>query len=130
MGNIMIHEILKRLWDEERKNNHKLNKIINKSKKNVLNKVKSKKPVIFNNYHYGAIGVNPKNLVIWYIFKKDIELELANENGLKIEIEKLTIAELEANGYPESALDEIYIAFTTDEDIQKVAGGNYYYYFK
>lgn len=38
--------------------------------------------------------------------------------------------ELENNSYPESALDEIQIDFTSDEDIQKETNGNYYYYFK
>lgn len=126
----MIHEKLKRLWGSERKMEHKLNKIINISKNNVLDKVKNKKPAIFSNYHYGAIWIDPKHLLIWYIFEKDADLEFAEENGLKDELEKLTRAELRVNGYPESAFGGIQIAFTTDEDIQRKTNGNYYYYFK
>jgi len=94
----MIYEKFKRLWCNERKINHKLNKIINISKNNVLDKVKKKKPVVFNYYHYGAIWIDPKNLVVWYIFEKDIDLELAKQNGLKNELEQRTRIELRLMG--------------------------------
>lgn len=92
--------------------------------------VKDKKPMIFSNFHYGSIGINPKYLVIWYLFEKDSDLKEAKANGLVDKLKKLTLMELKSNSYPESALDEIQIAFTSDEDIQKETGGNYWYYFK
>ena len=92
--------------------------------------VKDKKPAIFSNFHYGSIGINPKYLVIWYLFEKDSDLKEAKANGLVDKLKKLTLMELKSNSYPESALDEIQIAFTSDEDIQKETGGNYWYYFK
>jgi len=107
-----------------------LNRIIEISKYNVMEKVKNRKPTIFSKFHYGSFGINPKYLVIWYLFEKDTDLEKAEANGLKEELVQLTLVELRANGYPETALDEIQIAFTTDEDIQRETNGNYYYYFK
>jgi hypothetical protein len=92
--------------------------------------VKDKKPAIFGNFHYGSIGINPKYLVIWYLFEKDSDLKEAEANGLVDELKKLTLMDLKDNGYPENVLDEIQIAFTSDEDIQKETKGNYYYYFK
>ncbi len=44
------------------------------------------------------------------------------------ELKILTLYELKANGYPEDVLGEIQIVFTTDEDIQRETGGNYWYY--
>ncbi|MEL7670914.1 hypothetical protein [Methanobacterium sp.] len=95
-----------------------------------MDMVKDRKPMIFSNFHYGSIGINPKYLVIWYLFEKDSELKEAENNGLLNELKEITISELKANGYPEDVLDEIQIAFTSDEDIQKETGGNYWYYFK
>jgi hypothetical protein len=92
--------------------------------------VKDRKLMIFGNFHYGSIGINPKYLVIWYLFEKDSDLKEAEASGLVDELKKLTLMELKNNSYPESALSEIQIAFTSDEDIQKETGGNYWYYFK
>jgi len=96
----------------------------------VAEQVKDKKPVIFSKFHYGSIGINPKYLVIWYLFEKDADLKEAEDNGLLDDLKILTLWELKNKGYPEDVLGEIQIAFTTDEDIQMETGGNYWYYFK
>jgi hypothetical protein len=57
-------------------------------------------------------------------------MKKAEDNGLIDELKRLTLSELKTNGYPEDVLDEIQIAFTNDEDIQRETGGNYWYYFK
>jgi hypothetical protein len=126
----LIKKLFNLSYDEERKIELKLNRIINLSKERALQKVADRKPVIFDNYHYGSIATNPKNLVIWYLFEKDSEMEEARNNGLMADLRKLTLEELKSNGYPEEVLGEIYIEFTTDEDIQNTTDGNYYYYFK
>ncbi len=126
----MINKLFNLSYDEERKIELKLKRIINLARDRALEKVKNRKPFIFDSFYYGAIAINPKNLVIWYLFEKDSELEEARANGLVDDLKRLTRSELESNGYPVEALDEIYIEFTTDEDIQRTTNGNYWYYFK
>lgn len=126
----MSDEKLRQEWAEERKIELKYDRIINTSVNRVMEQIKDKKPKIFSKFHYGAIGINPKYLVIWYLFEKDAELREAEDNGLIYELKILTLWELKANGYPEDVLSEIQIAFTTDEDIQNETNGNYWYYFK
>lgn len=116
--------------EAERKIELKFSRIINTSINRVREQIKNKNPPIFSNFHYGSIGLNPKYLVIWYLFEKDIELKEAEDNGLLDELKILTLWELKENGYPEEVLGEIQIAFTSDEDIQKETDGNYWYYFK
>jgi len=125
-----INEKLRKEWDAERKIEHKFNRIIIISTSKVMDIVKDKKPMIFSNFHYGSIGINPKYLVIWYLFEKDSDLKEAESNGSLNELKQLTIFELKANGHLEDVLDEIQIAFTSDEDLLIETGGNYWYYFK
>lgn len=125
-----IDEKLREEWEAERKIELKYNRIINISTSKVTEQVKDKKPSIFSNFHYGSVGINPKHLVIWYLFEKDADLKEAEDNGLVDELKILTLWELKANGYPEDVLCEIHVAFTTDEDIQRETNGNYWYYFK
>lgn len=56
-------------------------------------------------------------------------MEDAENNGLMADLRKITLEEMKANGYPEEVLGEIYVEFTTDEDIQNTTDGNYFYYF-
>jgi hypothetical protein len=42
----------------------------------------------------------------------------------------LTRAELIAGNYPPKGAEQMKVAFTSDEDIQRETGGNYWTYFK
>lgn len=112
------------------KKNH-LEKIIQKSMKTVLDKIKNIEPPITFDAFYGAIEIAPYNLVIWYFFKTDDELNKATQNGLTDKIKQLTIDEMVKNGYPSSAfqinhtpIDTSKIKFKGDGQVKENAVQN------
>lgn len=137
-----------------------LNRKIKKAVKKTVSQFSNSTPRISMHFFYGAVDLGPENLVIWYLFRTDGELEAAKANGLCQKLEQTTIANLRDFGYPEDAfavktinpsnqisfangtdeqkneiLDSLThrsaaIAFTTEEDVDKKANGNYYLYFK
>jgi hypothetical protein len=82
----------------------------------VASTIADREPNILTYFFYGASGINPRNLVTWYLLANDIVF--------------LTRSQLTFCGYPQEAIPLIHVAFASDEDIQIKAGGNYYYYFK
>ena len=125
---------------------HKLNKIIKKSVDATLLQIENDSPRIFKHCYYGAFWVSPGSLVIWYIFKTDAEWEEAKENGLTNQLKLLTFHNLMSFGYPLMAIPskfipenkrdkessrgkKVFVAFTSDEDVQNKAGGDYHVYF-
>jgi predicted DNA-binding transcriptional regulator YafY len=115
---------------EREKRQKQLDLIVEKSKNAVLKTVGNCDPSIFDHFFYGSSAIHPRHLVVWYLFKTDKEYEIANSNNLTEELDKLTRDELRKNGYPEEGLREIMVSFTTDEDIQRKTGGDYWKYFK
>lgn len=79
---------------------------------------------------FGATGIDPQHLSIWYIFATDAQLKESEINGLADELRGQTKAELQAGGYPLSALSEICISFASQEDIERTADGDYHEYFQ
>ncbi|MCH5315805.1 MAG: hypothetical protein J1E81_07815 [Eubacterium sp.] len=138
----------------------KLNKIIKKALKQTIEEFEDSSPVIYQHFFYGAVDLAPQNLVVWYLFAKDKELQAANENGLCNKLNETTIRNLIAAGYPAEAFSEAYyplngkitfqggtkdeindviyslthrkakVAFTTQEDIDRKAHGDYHLYFQ
>lgn len=84
-------------------------KTIKKAVKAVKKRHKQDKPKIFDSFHIGNYNKNPHQLVIFYVFKTDSNLQCAKDSGLLDIIEKETIDELIAGGYPE-------FAFETEKD--------------
>lgn len=136
------------------------NRKIKKAVEKTVLQFSNSTPRISKHFFYGAVELGTENLVIWYLFKTDSELETAKTNGLCQKLEETTIKNLVDLGYPEDAFtvkmvdlpnkisfangtDEqkneiVYalthrsakIAFTTEEDIDKKTNGDYYLYFK
>lgn len=117
-------------------------------------------PHISRHFYYGAVEYGAENLVIWYLFKTDAELETAKQNGLCDRIEETTVSHLLRFGYPADAfvekvvelppqitfangtaaqqqaiIDQLThrkarIAFTTEEDIENKTHGDDRLYFQ
>jgi hypothetical protein len=107
-----------------------LEAIVEPAMERVLNSISSKNPRVTKTFFYGAMGIDPKHLVTWYIFSKDKDLEEAKQNGLTKEISEKMRVELFQGGYPAEVLQKIFVDFTSEEDVQNKTGGNYYHYFK
>ena len=115
---------------EREKRQKQLDLIVEKSKNEVLKTIGNSVPSIFSHFFYGASAIHPRHLVVWYLFKTDKEYDIAKSNKLTDKLDKLTREELRINGYPEEGLKDIMVSFTTDEDIQRKTGGDYWAYFK
>lgn len=80
-------------------------KIIKNSVKAVKKRHKQDKPKILDSFYIGDYNKNPRQLVIFYVFKTDSDLQYAKDIGLFDIIEKETMNELIAGGYPEFAFE-------------------------
>lgn len=92
--------------------------------------IEGSKPALHSRFFYGATGIHPRHLVTWYLFATDLEFEEAKRAGLTARIDALTREHLARQGYPDEAIPEVMVSFTTDEDIQRQTGGDYWAYFK
>lgn len=85
---------------------NKLVKIIKKSIKNVQKTNEKSIPKIYDTYYYGDSKINAGLLVIVYIFKTDLDLNIALNNGLDKKIKNETIDNLLNLGYPANAFEQ------------------------
>lgn len=108
----------------------RLDKIVKAAMEEVLRGVAAREPRIRKHLFYGASAIHPRHLVTWYIFQTDRDLDVARQNGLTSDLDPLTRAALTDCGYPKKGVPLIQVAFTSEEDVQNKAGGNYYLYFK
>lgn len=108
------------------------NRIIKKAVKNTVSAFEGSQPEIFNSLFYGEVDLNPKNLAVWYIFETDKDLRTAKENGLCTEIIKKTVDGLLSLGYPPEVFEagRTCVSFTSQEDIDKKADGDFHLYFQ
>ena len=111
----------------------KRERIIKKAVKATASVFKAKKPKISIHLFYGLFDKSPEKLVIWYLFETCADLETAKSVGLCTEIEKETIHNLISGGYPAEAFEtaeKVKVCFTTQEDVDKKADGDYRLYFQ
>ncbi|MBE6968377.1 MAG: hypothetical protein E7444_08075 [Ruminococcaceae bacterium] len=108
----------------------KRNRIIKKAVKKTVLEFSDRTPKIFEHFFYGAFDIAPQYLVVWYLFQTDAELEIAKSSGYCDELAKATISNLIDLGYPREAIGTHNISFTTKEDIDNKANGDYHLYFQ
>lgn len=137
----------------------KRNRIIKKAVQKTVSEFSDRTPKIYEHLYYGAFDIAPQYLVIWYLFGNDAELEAAKKSGYCNELAEATIRNLSAAGYPMEAFEItdmgtaditfcnvpedkqqdilhsfIYryamVSFTTKEDIDNKAHGDYHLYFQ
>ena len=92
--------------------------------------VAAQPPPLHHHTFYGASAIHPRHLATWFVFSTDADLARARTSGLTARIDTLTREELRRHGYPLEGIPEIFVSFTTEETVQREAGGNYYQFFK
>ena len=137
----------------------KRNRIIKRAVQKTVSEFSDRTPKIYEHLYYGAFDIAPQNLVIWYLFETDAELEAARKSGFCDELAEATIRNLSASGYPTDAFKfpdtdtanitfcnaqeeeqqdilhshiyrKVMVSFTTKEDIDNKAHGDYRLYFQ
>ena len=137
----------------------KRNRIIKKAVAKTIAAFANRTPKIYQHFFYGAFDIAPQNLVVWYLFESNMELETAKASGYCDDLEKATILNLIDLGYPQEAFEitnmgapnitfcggteeeqqsilhslthrKAMISFTTKEDIDNKANGDYHLYFQ
>ena len=83
----------------------KRKRIIKKAIDKTVKDFRDKAPKIYTHFYYGEVDIAPQNLVIWYLFKTDAELNIAKESGFCDEFSKATIGNLISLGYPSDAFN-------------------------
>ncbi|HEX2092887.1 MAG TPA: hypothetical protein VHG28_10815 [Longimicrobiaceae bacterium] len=116
--------------NEERRRQERLSGIVRQATDSVVAAVAGRTPRLRMHHFYGAVGVDPKHLTAWYVFDTDADHREARRNGLVEQIDTLTRAELARLGYPPEAIPKVFVSFTTDETVQREAGGDYRTYFQ
>ena len=90
----------------------------------------SRTPRIAEHFFYGATAIDGRHLTPWFLFRKESELRAAKASGLTAAIERRVREELLARGWPADALPDVAASFTTQQDIQRRTGGDYWAYFR
>lgn len=99
-----------------------LEPVVNRALAVVRKAVAGRAPAVREAFFYGAIGIDPKHLALWFIFARDTEVATATRSGLVQEIGNKTREALRAEGYPESAIDQVHVSVASDEAIHRAGG--------
>lgn len=137
----------------------RLKKKIKKSIEETVSEYSTSLPKIVEHFFYGAIEIAPQYLVIWYLFDRNSDLAEAQASGLCERIRCATVQHLKDHGYPVEAIEgpellsigkttirgnqkkaeelkavlknrKVSVAFTSKEDIESKAHGDYRLYFQ
>lgn len=95
--------------------------IIKKAIKRVRQRHKDTQPQIVDSLFFGAYGLAPQYLAIWYLFKTNADEEQARTEGLEDRIKKDTIDYLITLGYPREAFNKTIMGWVTESYISKGA---------
>ena len=127
MADHQTNDAYKKALQERGERQAYYSQIIENAVKRVLAQHRGSEPPMKMYHFYGALGIDPKHLVLWYFFKTDAEWHTAQENGLTHSLEEATYQELSAGRYPSEALPGIHIGFVSVETVD--AAGGYRAYF-
>lgn len=110
-------------WQEQIEAKEKqLNPLVQRAVDHVRTSVKDRAPTISSSFFYGAIGIDPKHLVIWYVVASDAEKKKVKINGLFDELNRKSREALKEAGYPIPAVELIAVSLASDEEINRAGG--------
>ena len=110
----------------------KRNRIIKKAVAKTIAAFANRTPKIYQHFFYGAFDIAPQNLVVWYLFDLGYPQEV-------FEITNMGAPNITFCGGTEEEQQSILhslthrkamISFTTKEDIDNKANGDYHLYFQ
>ncbi len=99
-----------------------LEPMVNRALAAVRQAVAGRAPAVREAFFYGAIGIDPKHLALWFIFARDSDVATATRSGLVQEIGNKMRAALRSEGYPEAAIDQVHVSVASDEAIHRAGG--------
>ena len=88
----------------------------------VLRAEGGQRPPIRARLIHGAIGIDPKHLVIWYLFKTDREKELSDASGQTKRLIDDTLKALADFNYPHHTVGREQVCFASEEEIGRAGG--------
>jgi hypothetical protein len=81
----------------------------------------------FSVIHYGANDIHPRYLVFWICVQSDRERDRLRADTALMERLRHTLLEVD---YPPEGRDEVAIGFESQETVDRVSDGNWYYHWK
>jgi hypothetical protein len=99
-----------------------LEPVVNRALAAVRQAVAGRAPAVREAFFYGAIGIDPKHLALWFIFARETDVATATRNGLVQEIGTTMRQSLRTEGYPEPAIDQVHVSVASDEAIHRAGG--------
>jgi hypothetical protein len=112
---------------EQKIREEQLYQVVDRATEKVKQRLCQVEPPVVGAISYGAIGIRPGYLVVWWTFNDRAALEDAEQRGLHDLLRRESLAALAEEGYPAEFLPEISIGFAPADEIAK-AGGPWQYF--
>src|SRR5687768_12051329 len=94
----------------------RLFEVVRRATKRVQSTFSQPDPRLLSAITFGAIGISPKHLAVWWIFRDKAAVSLAAEKGLHDLIRQETLAMLAEEGFPAEFRPEIFIGFAPADE--------------
>lgn len=79
--------------------------------------------------HFGATGIHPRFLFIYFVLPTREEVCRFRVSTTWAGIKERLRANLDANGYPISALQEDWVGLYSEQECKERSGGSWYHFF-
>ncbi len=114
-------------WAEVEARQQRYDALVERAIQRTLASVGPLAPPVVDHIFYGATGIDPKNLVIWFAFADEAAVAQAKAQGHADLLRRRLLAVLAEEGYPPKALDAPHIGFVGKKEVDD-AGGPWMYF--